>query len=169
MLVGSMLTTLHNNCDRVKIACLAQLVNVIAPIMTENGGAAWKQTIFYPYMYASVYGNGDVLKVKSESETYKSKEGWDIAYLCTSVIDNKNGEIIIFATNRCLDKDMELEICLGGYENCKLCEHIELYCDDLNAVNTKDSEALIPKKREISDTSPIILKKHSWNMLTFKY
>ena len=59
LVVGCMLMTLQNNCDRVKMACLAQLVNVIAPIMTENGGKAWAQTIFYPFMYASVYGNGD--------------------------------------------------------------------------------------------------------------
>ena len=49
LLVGGMLITLINNCDRVKIACLAQLVNVIAPIMTSDTGA-WRQTIYYPYM-----------------------------------------------------------------------------------------------------------------------
>src|SRR5699024_12058655 len=48
LLVGSMLNTLLKHSDRVKMACMAQLVNVIAPIMTETGGGAWKQTIFYP-------------------------------------------------------------------------------------------------------------------------
>lgn len=46
LLVGLMLITLMKHADRVKMACLAQLVNVIAPIMTEkDGGKAWKQTI----------------------------------------------------------------------------------------------------------------------------
>ena len=54
LLVGTMLMTLQNNCDRVKIACLAQLVNVIAPIMTKTGGGAWVQTIFYPFLYKFV-------------------------------------------------------------------------------------------------------------------
>src|SRR5690606_34434446 len=58
LLVGSMLITLLRHADRVKMACLAQLVNVIAPIMTEEGGKAWKQTIFYPYLHASVFGRG---------------------------------------------------------------------------------------------------------------
>jgi alpha-N-arabinofuranosidase len=49
LVVGCMLITLLKNADRVKIACLAQLLNVIAPIMTEPGGAAWRQTIFYPF------------------------------------------------------------------------------------------------------------------------
>ena len=68
LLVGCMLMTLQNNCDRVKIGCLAQLINVIAPIMTEKGGKAWKQTIFYPYMYASLLGRGATLKTENESK-----------------------------------------------------------------------------------------------------
>jgi len=58
LLVGSMLLSLLRRSDRVKIACLAQLVNVIRPIMTVTGGAAWRQTIFYPFMHVSVYGRG---------------------------------------------------------------------------------------------------------------
>ena len=170
LLVGCMLMTLQNNADRVKIACLAQLVNVIAPIMTENDGASWKQTIFYPYMYASIYGNGAALKQEIQCDTYKSKEGWDIPYLYTSVIDNKEKrEITIFAVNRSLNEDMELEIKLDGYDNLKLKEHVNLYCDDLKAKNTRDNEKISPKNCKINHSSPVFLKKHSWNMLRFKY
>ncbi len=61
LLVGLMLITLLKHSDRVRMACLAQLVNVIAPIMTEENGPAWKQTIFYPYLHASKYGRGIAL------------------------------------------------------------------------------------------------------------
>ena len=53
LLVGCMMNTLLRNADVVKIACLAQLVNTIAPIMTEPNGRAWVQTIYYPFLYAS--------------------------------------------------------------------------------------------------------------------
>ena len=56
LLTGSILITLLRNADRVKIACLAQLVNVIAPIMTRGGGGCWAQTTYYPFMHASRYG-----------------------------------------------------------------------------------------------------------------
>ena len=46
---GGACISLLNHADRVKTACLAQLVNVIAPIMTETGGPAWRQTIFWPF------------------------------------------------------------------------------------------------------------------------
>ncbi len=168
LLVGGMLMTLQNNCDRVKIACLAQLVNVIAPIMTENNGEAWVQTVFYPYMYASVYGRGKTLKSTIESDGYTSSEGWQIPYLITSVIDNEEkGELIIFAENRSLDREMTLDISIDGYGNLTPIEHIELYCDDLKAINTKDKAPISPVSRKL--TRDITLKKHSWNMLRYKY
>ena len=66
LLVGEMLITLLRHADRVKIACLAQLVNVIAPIMTSDRGA-WRQTTYYPYYYTSVYGRGKVLQTLVDS------------------------------------------------------------------------------------------------------
>ena len=169
MLAGCMLITLQNNSDRVKIACLAQLVNVIAPIMTENGGVAWKQTIFYPYMYASLFGNGVALSTKAEVDAYTSVEGWDVPYLCSSTIfDEENGRLVIFAVNRSLEDKIELDVSLKGLEGYALAEHIELYCDDLKATNSKKEQRVAPHKKEISCGSSISLEKHSWNMLVFE-
>lgn len=169
LLVGCMLMTLQNNCDRVKIACLAQLVNVIAPIMTENGGKAWAQTIFYPFMYASAFGNGVTLQAIVDSEKYASSAERDIPYLAASVIHNpETGEIIVYAVNRSLDESMELEIELEGFEGYRLFEHTELYSDDLKAINDKNAERIHPNFVEIKDDERIILKKHSWNMLRYK-
>lgn len=170
VLVGCMLMTLQNNCDRVKIACQAQLVNVIAPIMTENGGKVWAQTIFYPYLYASNYGNGNTLRTVVESEKYLTNENREIPYLATSVIDNHElGEVVVFAANRSLEEEMDLDLTLEGFGDCKLVEHIELYHDDLKAINEKDTERVAPVNVPVSDNGKIVLKKHSWNMLRFKY
>ena len=49
VVVGNLLISLLRHADRVAVACLAQLVNVIAPIMTEPGGPAWRQTTFHPF------------------------------------------------------------------------------------------------------------------------
>ena len=80
LLVGGMLITMLKHADRVKMACLAQLVNVIAPIMTENGGPAWRQTIFYPFMHVSKYGRGYVINPVVSSPVYDYKR----FYRCTS-------------------------------------------------------------------------------------
>ena len=81
LVVGCLLITFLKHADRVKIACLAQLVNVIAPIMTENGGAAWRQTIFYPFMHASRYGRGVSLQPVVSSPKYDSADFTDVPYL----------------------------------------------------------------------------------------
>ncbi len=169
LVVGCMLMTLQNNCDRVKMACLAQLVNVIAPILTEDGGKAWAQTTFYPFLYASAYGNGSTLRTITESDTYETSSKRTVPYLATSVIyDEDKGELVVYAANRSLDEDMELELDLDGFEDLRLIEHTELYSDDLKAVNDKDTTRVAPTSVSISSDSHVVLKKHSWNMLRYK-
>ena len=165
LLVGSMLMTLQNNCDRVKMACLAQLVNVIAPIMTENGGKAWAQTIYYPFMLASGYGRGTALKPVVKSPVFSTEKYKDAAYLTASVVHNREaGEITVFAVNRSLEEDMELELVLEGFGKLEVLEHLELYCEDLMAVNDRDNARVVPKQ-VASSLDGIRLKKHSFNML----
>ena len=62
--VGCILNTFIRRADVVRIACIAQLVNVIAPIMTEPGGAAWRQTIYWPFLFASKHGRGTALAAR---------------------------------------------------------------------------------------------------------
>ena len=49
---------------------LAQLVNVIAPIMTEPGGPAWRQTTFFPFAMTSRLAQGQALEVELDAPTY---------------------------------------------------------------------------------------------------
>ncbi len=172
LLVGCMLMTLQNNCDRVKIACLAQLVNVIAPIMTETGGSVWVQTIFYPFMYASKYGRGTVLKSISSCDSYITSDGLNVSYVEASVIYNEEKqEVVVFAVNRSLEKEMELSIDVSSFGAVSIIEHVELYSDDLKEVNTKDCQNILPKTKEVASEKAayhkIIFNKHSWNMIRF--
>ncbi len=174
LVVGCMLMVLQNHSSRVKMACLAQLVNVIAPIMTVKGGKTWVQTIFYPFMYASAYGNGTTLKPLIESDKYSSKNIKDVPYLETSVIDNhENNELVVFAVNRSLDEDMELEIATEKFGPSEILEHIELYSDDMKVVNGPENENIKPVEVVVDKTSSenhtVKLKKHSWNMIRIKY
>lgn len=167
LLVGGMLITLQNNCDRVKIACLAQLVNVIAPIMTKNGAGAWAQTIFYPFMYSSVYGRGDALKPVIDCESYKTSDGLTVPFVSASVINNsEKGELALFLVNRS-EEDAEISVDPQGFEGAMPIRHVELYSDDLKCVNSEDAERVSPCERDIEER--ITLKKHSWNMIIYKY
>lgn len=166
LVVGCLLSTLQNNSDRVKIACLAQLVNAIAPIMTENGGRVWRQTIFYPFYYASNFGRGIAMRSIVECDSYAVKDFDEVPYIESSVVyDKEKKTVTLFATNRSLDDDIELDFVLENFGEAKLSKRVELYCDDLGAVNTADGETVSPKELDVS--APTVLKKHSWNMLVF--
>lgn len=168
VVLGDLLTTLLNNSDRVKIACLAQLVNVIAPIMTETGGRVWAQTIFYPFMYTSHYGRGTALKNFCCCDSYDTCSKKNVPLIdSAAVISDDENEITIFVVNRSLDSECELNINLAGFEKYKPYTHVSLEGSDLKAVNTADSpENVIPTVKNISNK--IILAPHSWNMIVLK-
>jgi alpha-N-arabinofuranosidase len=139
LVAGSMLNSLIRHADRVKIACLAQLVNVIAPIMTETGGPVWRQTIYYPFLHASLYGRGASLQVKTESPCYETEEHPKVPYLDATVTwDQAAGTATLFAVNRSEDDRIDLEAYLGGLDGYGVVEHITLNHDDHKATNTKD-------------------------------
>lgn len=173
LLVGSMLITMLRHADRVKMACLAQLVNVIAPIMTENGGRAWKQTIFYPYLHASRYGRGVSLQPIVHSPKYDAQDYTDVPYLDSAVVyREEEEEITIFAVNRHLEESLDLECDVRGFENYRVSEHIVLEHDDLKAVNTADEEKVKPHNRGNAECRDgyvhARLSKASWNVITLR-
>lgn len=173
LVVGTLLMTLQNNCDRVKIACLAQLVNVIAPIMTETGGGIWTQTIFYPFGYASKYGRGTVLKQLTSCDGYSTERYNNVPFVESSVIFNEEkNELVLFAVNRSLDEDIELTFDMHGFENIGAVEHVILQCDDMKMTNSIDKPMNVAPVTadDVSvhgGSAAVTLQKHSWNMIRF--
>ncbi|MFD1638765.1 alpha-N-arabinofuranosidase [Evansella tamaricis] len=170
LLVGSMLMTFLRNSDRVKIACMAQLVNVIAPIMTENGGKAWKQTIFYPYAHVSAFGRGVALAPVVSSPKYDSKDFTDVPYVDSVAVYNEEQEAVtIFAVNRYLEQPIELNADVRSFEDYEILEHIVLENDDLKAVNTATSQKVQPHSYGVSALRngfvEAKLSKASWNVI----
>lgn len=170
LLVGSMLITLLKHADRVKIACLAQLVNVIAPIMTVNGGGSWTQTIYYPYMHASVYGRGIALQPVITSDKYDSKDFTDVPYLdSVSVYNPETEELTVFAINRSLEESLDLVCDIRSFPNFEIIEHIVLENDNLKAINSMDGQKVKPHSLGNSilkdDLLEARLNKHSWNVI----
>jgi alpha-N-arabinofuranosidase len=180
---GGACISLLNHADRVKSACLAQLVNVIAPIMTETGGAAWRQTIFHPFAQMSRLGRGKVLRTQVESETYEAsyydpRGSQDlyfpihaVPYLKVSAVaDEATGGLSLFLLNRDLKQDIEVSLDVRGFGSLAVKEALEMRHDDLKAVNTKDKpENVSPKplKGVTVDGGKVrvTLRPASWNVI----
>ncbi|OPJ54564.1 intracellular exo-alpha-(1-_5)-L-arabinofuranosidase [Clostridium oryzae] len=171
LLVGGMLITMLQHSDRVKMACLAQLVNVIAPIMTTNGGGTWRQTIFYPFMHVSNYGRGCVINPIISSPTYDSKDFTDVPVLQSAAVFNEEKEqLTIFALNKAINDNLEFECDIRSFEGYKVLEHIVLTHNDVKAVNTESNPFNV--KPNSNGNAKIVdgiihanLDKISWNVI----
>jgi len=173
LLVGCLLITLLKNCDRVKIACLAQLVNVIAPIMTEKGGQAWRQTTFYPFMQAAKHGHGVVLRHNIDVPAYDCEDTKNVPYIESVIVfDEKKHEVIVFAVNRSTDEKLDFTAELQGFDPVSVLEFSEMCGYDLKQTNTKDDSQVVPKPANSAKISGRILtatlKPLSWNMIRLK-
>jgi len=172
LLAGSLLITLLRHCDRVKVACMAQLVNVIAPIMTSGTGA-WRQTIYYPYLHASNYGHGTVLHTLVDCPKYDSQTYGEAPYLdAVAVLNEAACEMTIFAVNKDLMEAMELTCDLRQFEGAQVVEHIVMTSDDLEAVNEEGCERIcpVPNGDAAIDGGKLsaVLPKASWNVIRIK-
>lgn len=170
LLVGSMLITLLRHADRVKIACLAQLVNVIAPIMTSDHGA-WRQTIFYPFLHASAYGRGTVLMTQITAPVYDSRSYGTVSVLdSVSVWNQEEEKLTVFAVNKDLEEDLEVTCDLRQFSGYQVAEHLVLTHEDLNAVNTESApDTVVPTTSGASRLEEgklhTVFGKHSWNVV----
>jgi alpha-L-arabinofuranosidase len=180
---GGACISLLNHADRVKIACLAQLVNAIAPIMTEAAGPAWRQTIFHPFAQVSRFGRGRVLRAQIDSPTYSARyfdpcgasELYfplpEVPYLkLAAVEDMASGNVTLFALNRNLNEPMSLDVSLEGYGRPRVLDAQQLCHADLESANTRDepdrvAPAPLHSVAAANDRVRATLPPASWNMI----
>ncbi len=158
LVVGGIVNTLLRNADRVKLACLAQLVNVIAPIMT-NANGLFRQTIYYPYSWGLQMARGSVLNVLSESPAYEVSGIGGVPYLdVTATFAKETGKISLFILNRDLAKSREIDVTWQDEPPARLLTSLTLTGNDLKAANSFDA----PKRVAPQDLGkPVTAGGHS--------
>ncbi len=183
LVFGGMCIALLNHADRVKAACLAQLVNAIAPIMTQTGGPAWRQTIFWPFAQFSNLGRGRVLQAQIDSPAYAARYydprgAQDLffplpetPYLkLAAVHDEQAAALTLFALNRSLGEEMPLRVTAQGFPGLVLEQATQLRDADLGAVNSQaDPDRVKPSAlagvRTQGNSLFATLAPASWNVI----
>ena len=172
LVVGCMLISLIKHCDRVRIGCLAQLVNVIAPIFTATGGGIVKQTTYFPFMHASRYGRGTALDMRVDSSSYEDPVFDAVPYVeAVGVLSEDRGDLTVFSVNRNLEEVVGLDVDLRDFSTARVVEHIALTHSDLKAVNTLEQpervapSALDDSVEEHEGKTRIALPPASWNVV----
>ena len=156
LLVGGLLNTLIRRSDRVRVACLAQLVNVIAPIMTNQNGL-FRQTIYHPYAWALQYARGKALDLAVTSPVYeitsperppfRTAGSISVPYLDVSgTIDVENKTASLFILNRDLERARDLDLVWRETTPTRVKTCQVLTGSDLKAVNDFDApDRVVPK------------------------
>jgi alpha-N-arabinofuranosidase len=137
VVLGNLLITLLKNHDRVGSASLAQLVNVIAPIMTEPGGASWRQTTFFPFSVTSRLARGEVLRPRIDVGIYETAV-YGAAPLVDSVatFDEESGRAAVFLVNRSQTESLQVTIDVAELGASVIDEAVSLHDADAYAKNT---------------------------------
>ncbi|MDN4175034.1 alpha-N-arabinofuranosidase [Nocardioides sp. SOB77] len=169
--VGSLLITLLRHADRVSIACQAQLVNVIAPIRTEAGGPAWRQTIFHPFAQAAAHARGEVLRVEPRVACYDTADHGEVPLLdATATHDPDTGALTVLAVNRSTDAPLELDADARAFAGHRLVAATTLAAPDVRTTLTAaDQQAVAPSPNPTARLEDgrltAALPPVSWNVL----
>ena len=172
VVVGSLLISLLRHADRVECACLAQLVNVIAPIMTEPGGIAWRQTIFFPFALTSQLARGESLEPQLSCDVYDTARYGSVPVVdAVATSDGHSGRTSIFVVNRSLTETTGLTVELAGLTGDAVGSATTLSDDDVYATNTLDDpQRVVPHTNEsltLADGyATIALPPISWTAIT---
>ncbi|MCR4733739.1 MAG: alpha-N-arabinofuranosidase [Treponema sp.] len=171
---GGMAITLLNNADRVKIACLAQLINVIAPIFCEPGKGAYKQAIYYPFQDISKCGRGTLMHSMTVSDKKITEKYGEVpAVIFSSIYNEENDEITLFALNTHKKEKSQTTINLWNFGDTQMISWTELSGPDLSAKNSLENpDAVKPKNNDLIQSDncnfEIELNPVSWNVIRFK-
>jgi alpha-N-arabinofuranosidase len=166
VVVGTLLISLLNHSDRVRMGCLAQLVNVIAPITTEPGGTAWRQTTYFPFADVTAGARGRALRVEVDSPRHPTgKYGEVDSVVAAATHDEVSDELVLFVANRSTDVAVPLELELAGsLAGHTALRHRVLQDADPGATNTaRQPDAVRP--RDVPVNGPIRLEPVSWNVV----
>ncbi|RPF23003.1 alpha-N-arabinofuranosidase [Myceligenerans xiligouense] len=171
VVVGSLLISLLRNTDRVHAASLAQLVNVIAPIMTEPGGPAWKQTVFHPFALTSAQAKGEVLRLAVESPVQETAKFGEVPVLdSVATHDPETGDLVLFAVNRSVTEAIALDVDLRGFPGLRVAEAVTLANPDHTwQATAADSTSVAPQPntsaKVADDRARAELPPVSWSMV----
>ncbi|MEV0890959.1 alpha-N-arabinofuranosidase [Promicromonospora sp. NPDC050262] len=171
VVVGNLLISLLRHTDRVHAASLAQLVNVIAPIMTEPGGRSWRQTTFHPFALTARHAAGEVLRLAVDAPVQETAKFGPVPVLdAVATHDTETGGVVVLAVNRSLTEDVALDVDLRGFPGLRVVEALTLSNPDHTwSATADDASSVLPRANTTAkvsdDRAHVDLPPVSWSML----
>lgn len=161
LLFAGMLMAFMKRAGSVKIACQALIANISSMIMTEAGGGLWYQPNYYPFAAMSAYGVGTVMDTRTEEN--------DGMLDTVTVLNGRHTEVVIFAVNRSVNEEIELEFCFEGIHPEEVIRHEIMHSEDRKSTNLVVHKLVRPVECNLSflkgETLVSIIPALSWNVI----
>jgi alpha-N-arabinofuranosidase len=173
VVAGNLLISLLRHADRVRMACLAQLVNAIGAIRSEPGGPSWRQTIFHPFALTSRHGRGTVLQTPVAGPDYDTPSFGAVPRAdAVAVLSDAGDELTVFAVNRDQGEPLPVAIDVRSLPALRVARHTYVGDDEPSAANTRDApDRVVPRQGPDLAVDGGVLRMAlpplSWNMLRF--
>jgi alpha-N-arabinofuranosidase len=179
---ASTLLVLLRHADRVKIGCMTTGLNTLA---ATNRDHVWKPISHYPFAQLMQFGRGIALRTAVDCDRYdisgyapshqfQYRSHQDIDFIDSAAAFNpQTMELAVFVINRDCEQDRMIEIEAGAFGGCRLIEHIQLYSEDLQAMNTYENpDTVLPTVNTDAvfqnGKATAVVRKLSWNVFRFQ-
>ncbi|MBZ5582618.1 MAG: alpha-N-arabinofuranosidase [Acidobacteriia bacterium] len=169
LVVATFLNSSVNNAHIIKIANMAQLVNVIAPIFSNDKGI-YLQTIYYPLQLFANNTRGKALQLYVDSPKYRSRQFDEVPYLDSSA-SLDNGSLVINVVNRHGDQAVETDFELEDKQFAGPVQVAEVNGPDIKSANDFTSSPVKAVTRSVAAESKRLrysFPPHSYTMLKTK-
>jgi alpha-N-arabinofuranosidase len=146
LVVAQWMNVFLRKSDVLKIACLAQIVNVISPILTTRD-ALLKHTTYYPFMLFSQLAVGAALDVSVDAPLYATKQFGDMPLLDVSgSFDAETGAGAVFLVNRSQTETVTTDILWQSGKPGSIVSVQQMAGNDPKAVNTLEQpNTIVPR------------------------
>ncbi len=174
VVLGNLLISILRRSDRIKMACIAQLVNTIAAIRAEPGRPAFRQTTFWPFSLTARYAVGQALVTRVVSPAVSTGKYGEVDSLdAIATLDEATGNVALFLVNRSAADAVDVTVDLRGFGPLEVIEHVMLSDPDPMRANTAaDPAAVAPLDRPgWSSTGSVVtvnVTGISWNMIRLR-
>ena len=146
VLAGTMLIRLLQHTDRIKIACISELVNVIAPIVTIPGGAAFANSVYFPFAMTAALARDTIsLRTLIHSPMHSTRYFDDVPMVECAAQLAQDGTLCLLLANRDLHEESLVEIDLRGFKAYSHATHEVLSHADPCAENSVHAQPIHPK------------------------
>ena len=166
--VASLMSTIINHCDTIGIACMAQLVNVIAPIMVDPDGDAICQTIYYPFKYMNDNARGSAFECDVKVTTMNAGNYGDVPSGCAAFTfdeETKEGTMLVCNLS---GTERRLKYSLNGFGNVQPYEVIGMEGNTKLKNTLTSPDSILPTLNRTAQGESIVIKPYSWNIIKFK-